>query len=88
MTTSMLSEYFLEVVGRNDVVSERVPLDAGSLIIGRAYDCQIIIDDPYVCPRHVKVSLAENGELLIQDLDSINGLSAWVETITNTIATW
>lgn len=76
MTIPRLSEYFLEVVGRNDVVSERVSLDIGSVIIGRAYDCQIIIDDPYVCPQHVKVSLAENGELLIEDLDSVNGLSA------------
>lgn len=76
MTTYRLSEYFLEVVGRNEIVSERVSLDVGSVIIGRAYDCQIIIDDPYVCPQHIKVSLAENGELLIEDLDSVNGLSA------------
>ncbi len=75
MMMSTLSEYFLEVVDRSGLVRERVSLDQSPVIIGRAYDCQVIIDDPYVCPQHVKVSLVENGELLIEDLGSVNGLS-------------
>lgn len=76
MTESILSDYFLEIVDRSGVVRERVSLDESSKIIGRAYDCQVIVDDPYVCPQHVKVTLAENGELLVEDVGSVNGLSA------------
>ena len=75
MTMSTLSEYFLEVVDRSGLVRERVSLNQTPVILGRAYDCQVIIEDPYVCPQHIKISLAENGELLIEDLDSLNGLS-------------
>jgi hypothetical protein len=76
MTEFILSDYFIEIVDRSGVVRERVSLDENSKIIGRAYDCQVIVDDPYVCPQHVKVTLAENGELLVEDVGSINGLSA------------
>ena len=76
MTGSVLSDYFIEIVDRSGIVRERVSLDESSKIIGRAYDCQVIVDDPYVCPQHVKVTLAENGELLVEDIGSINGLSA------------
>ena len=72
---SALSEYFLEVVDRSGLVRERVSLNRTPVILGRAYDCQVIIEDPYVCPQHIQISLAENGELLIEDLDSLNGLS-------------
>lgn len=75
MTMSGLSEYFLEIVDRSGLVGERVSLDQSPVTIGRAYNCQVIIDDPYVCPQHVKVSLTENGELLIEDLCSVNGLA-------------
>lgn len=75
MIMSGLSEYFLEVVDRSGLVRERVSLDQTPVIIGRAYNCQVIIDDPFVCPQHVKVSLGENGELLIEDLCSVNGLA-------------
>ncbi len=77
MTKSIHSDYFLEILDRSGVVSERISLGENSIVIGRAYNCQVIVDDPYVCPQHIKVSLAENGELHVEDLASVNGLSVY-----------
>ncbi len=72
---SNLSENFIEIVDRRGVVSERVSLTKDSIIIGRSYECEVIVDDPYVCPQHIKVSLLDNNELLIEDMGSLNGLA-------------
>ncbi|HEY6863971.1 MAG TPA: FHA domain-containing protein [Burkholderiales bacterium] len=41
--------------------------------IGRGYDNDVVIDDPYVAPRHLVVRRSENGELVAEDLGSANG---------------
>ena len=42
------------------------------IIIGRAKDCDIIIDDPIVSRKHAEVS-CEGGSYFIRDLESRNG---------------
>ena len=65
---------FLEVLDRSGNVSERVRLTHLPVSIGRAYDNDIIIADPYVCPHHLRLSRDETGHVSAEDLGSVNGL--------------
>jgi pSer/pThr/pTyr-binding forkhead associated (FHA) protein len=44
--------------------------------IGRGYDNDVIVDDPYVAARHLRIVRDENGALVAEDLGSANGLVA------------
>jgi pSer/pThr/pTyr-binding forkhead associated (FHA) protein len=48
-----------------------VPL-AGGVLIGRAADCQLILDDDYVSTHHARISLSADG-YQVDDLGSTNG---------------
>ena len=63
----------IEVFKRSGKVDFRVPVTDEPLTLGRAYDSGVILDDPYVSPRHVKVR-REGDNLLVEDLESVNGL--------------
>lgn len=53
--------------------------DSNRIIIGRAYDCDLIIADPYVDPHHCRIDLEpEHGRIQITDLQSINGIKTAV----------
>ena len=69
-----LGRGFLEVLDRSGNVAERVRINDLPLRIGRAYDNDVIIADPYVCPHHVRIRLDDSGQLLAEDLGSVNGL--------------
>ncbi len=45
---------------------------AGTVLIGRGADCQLILDDDYVSTRHARVETGDSG-LYIEDLGSTNG---------------
>jgi FHA domain len=46
----------------------------GELVIGRAPDCDVVIQEPSVSSRHATVRQADKGEsCLLTDLDSRNG---------------
>lgn len=51
---------------------ERVPLTHLPFVIGRAEDCDLVIDDPRVSRRHAQLVASEGGLALI-DLGSTNG---------------
>lgn len=62
--------------GHRDVLSrQRCELAAGGqVVVGRAYDCDVILEDPFVAPRHVRIFRDEAGRLQAEDLGSVNGL--------------
>lgn len=64
----------VETLHRDGEVAARVRLDRLPAVIGRGYDCDVIVDDPYVAPRHACVRRDENGALLVEDLGTANGL--------------
>ena len=64
----------VEVLGRGGRVVQRMEVDQNVLTIGRAYDNDIILDDNYVCPKHVSVMI-QGGSLIVNDHDSVNGIS-------------
>jgi pSer/pThr/pTyr-binding forkhead associated (FHA) protein len=55
--------------GRND--SRLVELHEGKWLCGRASDCRLVLEDPYVSPKHAQLSV--NGALRLTDLGSTNG---------------
>ena len=68
---------FIEEIGRYGRVSQRHRLDlpvGASVQIGRAFDCDVILDDPHVAASHVLVSREEDGSLSVVDQGSVNRL--------------
>jgi hypothetical protein len=66
---------WVEVLSRHhDVLSrQRCEDDAR---IGRAYDNDVVLDDPYVAPHHLRIVRDDAGALFAEDLGSVNGLYA------------
>lgn len=65
---------YVEVLDKRGGVKERIRLDAFPATIGRAYTNNVIIDDKHVCPEHLRINLDENGNFIVEDLGSVNGL--------------
>lgn len=65
---------FVEVLGRTGEVLHRIPVDHFPASLGRAYDNDIIIDDPYVAPHHVRLERHNEGNIVAHALPSKNGL--------------
>lgn len=65
---------YLEVLNKTGRVSHRIKLESLPFTIGRAFDNDLILDDPYACPHHASLS-EEEGRLILQDMGSINGIS-------------
>src|SRR5262245_33307300 len=51
----------------------RLKLGEAPIAIGRAYDNDLIIDDPYVDPHQLRIEPGPDGRLEFRDLDSRNG---------------
>jgi small basic protein len=68
---------WIEVLGRGREVVSRHRVESGRLAIGRAYDNDVIIDDPAVAPHHLALAQDESGAWAVEDLGSLNGL--WLE---------
>jgi FHA domain len=65
---------WVEVLSRHRDVTARFRINARELSIGRSYDNDVILDDPYIAGRHVKVFHDEAGQLVAEDLGSANGM--------------
>ena len=64
----------IEILDRAGRVTQRVPLSALPMTVGRGYDNDVILDDPYVSPLHLRLELGADQALTAVDLDSTNGL--------------
>jgi hypothetical protein len=62
-----------EVLEKSGKVHERVKLERFPATLGRAYDCDLILNDEYVSPQHARIALNDQGELTLIDLGSANG---------------
>jgi len=65
---------YLELLDHQGGVASRHAVRSLPLRIGRAYDNDLILEDPYVAPHHVALEQAPGGELEIVDAGSRNGL--------------
>lgn len=66
---------WVEVLSRHRDVIARYRCDGPEATIGRAYDNDVVLDDPYVAAHHLRVLRDDAGHLIAQDLGSVNGLS-------------
>ena len=72
----MAAVMWIEVLARDGEVRSRERVDSGEARIGRAFDNDVVIDDPHVAPHHLRIFRGEDGELVAEDLGTVNGLYA------------
>ena len=66
------SEIFLEIIEGPDIGQSFSLKDAAEVFIGRHGQCEMVLHDPEVSRRHLKIAPGENGWWL-DDLGSTNG---------------
>lgn len=67
-------EIVVEVLARHGRVRERYKLNGADIAIGRAYQNDVIIGDPYVCPLHLQLHYnADDGCWRVLDQSTQNG---------------
>jgi hypothetical protein len=66
---------FIEILGRHNDVLARHAVYRWPARVGRGYDAEVILDDPFVAPRHASIEPAADGRFRISDLQSVNGFS-------------
>ncbi|MBU2876225.1 FHA domain-containing protein [Aliiglaciecola lipolytica] len=65
----------VEVLSKNGKVLSYQTFEKEKISIGRAYDNDVRIDDPYVCPEHILIQAEDDTEaLVLTDVDSLNGV--------------
>ncbi|HUZ72649.1 MAG TPA: FHA domain-containing protein [Stellaceae bacterium] len=67
---------WVEVLSRHRHVVSRQRCTGSLVRIGRAYANDVVIDDPYVAPEHVRILRDASGALAVEDLGTVNGLFA------------
>jgi hypothetical protein len=72
----MAAVMWIEVLARNGEVLSRNRIDADEARIGRAFDNDVVVNDPHVAPHHLRVFRDADGELVAEDLGTLNGLYA------------
>lgn len=66
---------WVEILSRHHRdVAHRQRCDGAEVTIGRGYDNDVVVDDPFVSARHLRVQRDEQGRLVAEDLGSANGL--------------
>ena len=70
----MAAVMWIEVLSREGHVFARERIAAEEARVGRAFDNDVVVDDPHVAPHHLRVFRGEDGELVAEDLGSVNGL--------------
>jgi hypothetical protein len=65
---------WVEILSRHRDVAARLRVDGDEAHIGRGYDNDVIVDDPYVAPRHMRVFRDEEGRLVAENVGSKNGM--------------
>ena len=69
-----MTRMWIEVLSRDGEVAARERILADEARIGRAFDNDVVVDDPHVAPHHLRIHRAEDGELVAEDLGTLNGL--------------
>jgi len=65
---------WIETLSRHREVATRQRCRGPVVRVGRAYDNDVVIDDPYVAAYHLRIARDGDGRLVAEDLGSLNGL--------------
>ena len=64
---------WVEILSRQREVAARFRIAGAEARIGRGYDNDVVVDDPYVAANHLRVFRDEAGQLAAEDMGSVNG---------------
>lgn len=65
----------LEALDRNNLIVARLTVNRWPVTVGRALDCDLVLDDPHVAPHHLRLDrAADGGPISAQVLDTRNGV--------------
>lgn len=64
---------WVEILSRHREVVARHRFAATEVRIGRGYDNDLVLDDPHVAVHHLRIYRAETGDLIAEDVGSVNG---------------
>ena len=70
----MNGPFFIETLARNGDVLHRHRVNTLPITLGRGYDNDFILDDAHTAARHAVVEQAEDGGLVMRDLNTQNGI--------------
>lgn len=68
------SAMWLEILSRHHDVTARHRCGGSEIRIGRGYDNDVVLDDPYVAPHHLRLYRSAEGGWVAEDLGTANGL--------------
>lgn len=72
----------IEIRRRGGQLVERITSEQSTLSIGRGYNNDVVVDDPFVCPHHIRLDATDNGWSLV-DLGSVNGYQLKTADVSN-----
>lgn len=78
----------VEILGRRGEVVARERLHRFPAVVGRAFDADVILDDPHVAPRHLEITMDEAGGFRLADLGSQNGHAVLGDGESASVADW
>jgi hypothetical protein len=67
---------WVELLDRRGHVRTRHRIDSLPALIGRSYGCDVLVDDPWISPIHVRIYRDLDGSFKVEDAGSENGL--WI----------
>ena len=62
------------VVSEGTLTGTTVALQAQTITLGRAHDSTIVLDDDYASSRHARIYPDRDGQWIVEDLGSTNGI--------------
>lgn len=65
---------WIEILSRHRDIAARYRIAGPEARVGRGYDNDVIVDDPYVAAQHLRVYRDETGQLVAEDMGSANGI--------------
>lgn len=65
--------FWIEILDKSGAVASRQRIHADAVTIGRGYGNDLVIDDPFVAPAHVRIAFDAEGALCLEDLGTQNG---------------
>lgn len=69
----MRAPQFILTVSAEGFPDQRIPLRPGQLIIGRATECDLMLQDPGISRKHAQLLVTHQNTITVEDLGSGNG---------------
>ncbi len=72
----MAAVMWIEVLSSDGEVAARERIESDEARVGRAFNNDVVVADPHVAPNHLRIFRGDDGELVAEDLGTLNGLYA------------